>query len=783
MDLCLDRMKRERLFIRVVAGAGGSVLVLHLVFAYRWLAWGWGVHHLAFFPLWMRIGLPVLGLILVLPPIAGAASRLFSRFPLPHIGSVFRYALYGLGAGAALVPFWAFRVRVHLLGDSALWIRELTGPLGRLENEPLSIVLVRFLYGVIGGSGEAERAYQVLSWVCGALFVFAALLAAEAVGRCRRERVIAALFLLSLGTLQLFFGYAEHYAPVTVGGLVYLFLGLRCLEGRLPLAVAAGALGITCAFHFVGFVLAPSFGLLVLRSWRGGGRRVGTVLQAAVFPLVSVWLLLAIGFDFPGVARLGRESHTVPLWGGEPFLRPHALFSAVHIGDVVNLHLLSAPMGLLLCLCVATAARQGIAWGDARLGFLGLAAIGCLAFTLVFNPEIGAFRDWDLFSVSSVPFALLGAYLLTRGVGPEAQRVAAWTVVVVALFHLIPWVGVNADRDRALDRFRGILEAEERLSVHALGSSYDELRSYYERQGDPVRALGAAQEAFDASPRHARYLGNVVRLLRETGRSDRVEAVLMGVVEATPDFARAHLMLARFYRGKGRLEGAIAACGKALALDPKSGAAHAEMGTVLHGQGRDLEAAAALERAVALDRKDARAHDMLGVVYGKIGRVEEGVVAFRRALRLDPEFAGAWTNLGVAYYKTGRLKESEGAFRRALVLQPDNPTAKSGLGVFYQRRGEAEAALRLFREALEADPNDVQTLLNLASVAYETGNLEESLGACKRVLEIDPEHRMALYNLCALYVEMGRMAKAARCARRYAKLFPDAPRAGGEGRW
>ncbi len=778
-------MEREKLFIRVVVGAGSVVLALHLIFAYRWPAWGWGVHHLAFFPPWVRIGLPALGLILILPPLAGAASRLMSRLTLPHIRSTFQYVLYGLGAVAALAPFWVFRVRVHLLGDGALWIRELTGPLGRLENEPLTIVLVRLLYRVMGGSGEvdAERAYQVLSWMCGALFVFMALLAARALGRCLRERAITALFILSLGTLQLFFGYAEHYAPVTVVGLLYLCLGLHCLEGRLPLAAAAAALGLACAFHFAALVMVPSLGFLVLGTWRASERRVGTILQAAVFPLATVGMLLAIGFDFPGLARLGAESHTVPLWGGEPFLRPHALFSAVHIADVINAHLLSAPMGLLLCLCVGAIVPQGIDRSDAFLGFLGTAAICCLVFAAVFNPEIGAFRDWDLFSISSVPFALLGAYLLTRGVGPEAQRAVAWTVTVVALCHLAPWVGVNASQDRALARFEGILAAGERLSVHALGSSYDELRGYYERQGDPSRALGVAQEAFDASPKHARYLANLVRLLRETGQSERVEKVLLEIVEATPDFARAHLTLAQLYRQEGRLERASAACREALALDAKSGAAHAEMGTILHGQGREREAAAALERAVALEPNDAWTRSLIGVVYGKVGRIQESILAFRRALALEPNDVDTWANLGVAYYQTGRLEKAEEAFQKALALEPDSPTAKSGMGIFYQKRGKIETALRLFREALEVEPNNVQTLLNLASVAYETGNLEESLSACKRALEIDPVNRAAMHNLCALYGQMGRMEEAAQCARRFAELFPDSPQARGSRRW
>ena len=775
-------MEHERRFMWAVVVAAGAVLLLRLAFAYRWAAAGWGMHQLAFLPPWVQIGIPVLGLALILPPVAGALSRTVSDLPLPNVRPALRYCLYGLAAIAALLPFYAFRVQTHLLGDGALWIRELVGPLGRLADEPLTIALVRFLYGLAesGGEAPAEAAYRALSWGCGVLFVFLALLTAEALGRNRRERTIAAAFLLSLGTMQIFFGYAEHYGPVTVGVLLYLCMGLRFLEGRVPLAAPAGVLGLACAFHYLAFALVPSFVFLALRAWTGTRHRPGILLQAALFPLVFVGALAAIGFDFASeLSRVGAERHLVPLWGGEPFMRPHALFSAVHIADVINALLLTAPMALPLCLCVVLMLRRRIDWRDAPLAFIGWAAISYLAFDALFNPEIGAFRDWDLSGVAGIPVALLGAYLLTRSVGPETQRRAAWTVAAVSLLVLIPWIWVNADSDRALQRFETILRGGDRLSVHALGSSYDELRGHYERRGDPLRALGAAEGAFEAHPRHPRYLSNVVRLLRRTGRADLIESILRGAVGATPDFVDAYRFLAQFYRETGRLHEAVYACGKALELKPDSGEMHAEMGGMLLSSGRRPEALKALERAVSLGWEDAWTYHTLGIAYGKAGRAEEGLAALRKAVSLNPYQAEVWTNLGVAAYQAGRPQESEGAFRKALSLHPENATAGSGLGMLYQRQGRMKEALGMFREASLADPKDVQVLLNLASAAFATGNVEESVSACKRVLEIEPNNRQALHNLCALYTQTGRLDEAAPYVRRYIELFPDSPEARG----
>ena len=775
-------MERKRRFILALTGSAGAVLILHLVFAFQWPAWGWGVHALAFYPAWLRVGVTLLGLVLILPSVSAAVT---SRVRLPFAFSgkrpSVRYGLYGLSAVLALVLFWTFRAQTHLLGDGALWVRELTGPLGRLASEPLTIALVRFLYDIRDGQGEAdaETVYRAVSWACGLLFVFATLATARVVGRNGRERAIVALFLLTLGTVEIFFGYVEHYAPVAVATLLYLCLGVYALERGLPLAVPAGVLGVACAFHFVGLALLPSFGVLVFQACRTRGGCGRALLQSAAFPAVFTGLLLATGFlGFQeDISRLDILSRLVPLWGGDAFWRPHTLFSVVHLADVLNAHLLSVPMAGLLCVCLAATLWQWIAWQDACLVFLGASAAGCLGVMGFFNPEIGAFRDWDLFGLSSIPVALLGAYLLTRSVGPEAQRQAAWTVTVVSALHLIPWVGVNADAGRALRRVETVLRDGGRLSAHARGASYDELRGYYERQGNKALALRAARRAVDAHSEHPRYLNNVVRLMRETGRVDRTESVLQEVVKTTPKSASAHLELARFYREQGRLQAASEAARAAVRLDPNSAAARAEMGVVLHDMGRSPEAAAELERAVALDAEDAWAYHMLGMAYGKMGRVGKSIAAFQKASALDTTSAEVWVNLGVASYLGRRLDESEQAFRRALELAPSSTEAKNGLGIVYQQRGEIGAALRWFREAAEGDATHVEAHLNLATAAYAAGRPEESLLACKRVLDLEPANRAALYNLCALYTELGRLDEAAHYVKRYIELFPDSPEA------
>jgi hypothetical protein len=72
------------------------------------------------------------------------------------------------------------------------------------------------------------------------------------------ERSLIAGLVLSLGAMELFFGYIENYTLMTVGVLIYLWLALRTLRGESALVWPATALALTHAFHPATIVLAPS---------------------------------------------------------------------------------------------------------------------------------------------------------------------------------------------------------------------------------------------------------------------------------------------------------------------------------------------------------------------------------------------------------------------------------------------------------------------------------------------------------------------------------------------
>ena len=119
------------------------------------------------------------------------------------------------------------------------------------------------------------------------------------------------------------------------------------------------------------------------------------------------------------------------------------MFSWAHLRDILNQQVLSAPFSLLAVVGVLALRRKSVDWGDPALRFFAVAAAAYLALTLVWNPDYGGRRDWDLFTSASVPLTALAVYLLNRYLPPAERAKAAGMIAVVSLMHLAPWVWFN----------------------------------------------------------------------------------------------------------------------------------------------------------------------------------------------------------------------------------------------------------------------------------------------------------------------------------------------------
>jgi hypothetical protein len=397
-------------------------------------AWGlWPYTYLP--PLWRGL-LALFALLACLPGLCNYQPPT-SNLQLPIRLSSFvlrllqrRWLLFTAIALAFAPLFWLGRIVHTRWGDAYILVNGIPHPDVRLTynwQAPLDIFLHAKVWALgqrLFGWAHAMPSYWVLSTIAGVGFIFVLCWLADGLGRNRTEKLLIFGLVASLGTMQLFFGYIESYTLICVGILVYLWLALRCLRGEgqvsslgqvsdLSLLWPASVLALTHGFHPSTLVLQPSLWYLGWTLWRQGKVRGAVAVAKVLLPTVVVGLgVLALmqagghgldaflGEDFPGG---GDHRWLVPLLRTTTKWEHYTMFSWAHLLDIVNEQLLTAPVVLPTLLLVWVFARRRLDWGHHALRFLLLAASCYLFLTLVWNPDYGGRRDWDLFAPASLP--------------------------------------------------------------------------------------------------------------------------------------------------------------------------------------------------------------------------------------------------------------------------------------------------------------------------------------------------------------------------------------------
>ncbi len=469
--------RRLLLALRVLASL---VIALHLAAPLLGEEIAWGLWPVTYLPLPVRTLFALAALVL-----AWSGDRLWQALPAANAGLArVRFTSPSVRLAISLLAgacFYLFRIRHLGWGDAKLLVKALADPyrLTYVWQAPLDVFLHAKgwqLGNALFGWPDPVPVYRILSTLAGVAFVWVLTGLAAELGRNRAEAAAAMGLVLTLGTMQLFFGYIENYSLMTLGVLVYAYLALRCLKARcrgpaggIALVWPATALAITHAFHPSTIILAPSLLYLAFAPLpvdQGNGRDGGDVPRTAGWRIdarsvlsiaVPYGLVFAgvvalmtwgdhgldalMGVDFPGG---GDRIWFVPLFEITTKWQHYTMFSVGHLVDIVNQQLLVAPMVWPSLILIALLARGRVLREDATGRFL-LVMAGChLLLTLVWNADYGGQKDWDLFSPAALPAALLLAWALPRALAERsAFRAGAWAIIATQAFHLLAWIWRN----------------------------------------------------------------------------------------------------------------------------------------------------------------------------------------------------------------------------------------------------------------------------------------------------------------------------------------------------
>ncbi|HOP06378.1 MAG TPA: hypothetical protein PLF13_03710 [candidate division Zixibacteria bacterium] len=629
------------------------------------LAWFWSIDFAPYYPgaaIYIGIGLLLLG---AWDPVRSWVYQLLAKTGerINRKSRSGKIIMLGLAAAVFVVLTILFSSATNLTGDASLRLNQLDSGRWWLPTEAGDFVLHALWNRVISeplGLTAADT-YRWFSILCGIFFV---INSARLSFYLFRERGGVVFLLLFTGTAALFFGYIESYSLIAALLPQLLLSALRAIEGTGSRVAFVLWFVVGTVVHSVTPILFAGVLLVVLTvsdrdepSRRSRLNRFFLILTAA--GLVVLFLLRGFGlFDLPRYVMGFTASGPYEI----------SLLDSKHWQNVIGWLLLTALPFLFLLPSTLSAVRS---LAVAPRKFLAVwLMIPSLLFILLFLPQLGGVRDWDLFS--------LAGWLLTAGalivLDPDDSvsgcRCWSWVAPVVLMTLLVTgmFTGVNASMKASVDRFARTLDQS-----RVRNQIWEYLNLIDHAQSDPAvrnRVPEFARKAWQQPPYRPVDSLNIIRRLHynlvERNRAvNSVEAVASSLGFAIDDES-AWLLLARYFLNAG---------------------SPAEQENLAEILGRHLP-------------NSSRAQMYAGVVNLKQQRFPLAEQRLGRAYQLDSADVDIVLNYGSLQFEEGKLPAAERLFERAMSLDSTSYLACYNLALIAERERDIDRSASLARKAL-----------------------------------------------------------------------------------
>jgi Flp pilus assembly protein TadD len=622
------------------------LVIIHLLATYWGTPFLWGVHHLYFFPGWLGWVLTLVTVSFFIPAVNNPAlnfletifsvlGRLVSKIP--------KYAAF-TAAGMVFMPvFWFLRTEYFLLGDGCFKLGALAS--GAITTtEPLDSIIHHQLYRLLAAlfpNADPSLAYTVPSVICGGAFIFLILVLADLSGKTSFQKVLIFSVLVTLGSIQLFFGYVESYTTLLVSVTLFILLSLLFLQGKINIIFPFLALVLSISLHVSAVALMTAFLYLIFRKWRIQGRRfldVPTLLRLAAccgIVLLGVWKASLV------VGKGRTFGQFLPLVATPKM--SFTMFSGAHLIEFANELLLISPAGTLLFLFFLLRALKSKSLSHPTLTLLLISGLSGLLLVFAYNCHWGS-MDWDLMSFPGIFIALFGILSFLKWSGGRTKtRNHGLILIAVSLFHTVPWILVNADGARSVDRY--VMTASN--DVHLLSATGGGMW----RVGRVLDLAGLTREAeeilklgIERNPREMGCYSYLGEMLHDQGRDDEAIPYVERALLLKPESTELRLNLARLY----------------LNVDLEKSIFH-------------------LEKVKAQYEHEAPFVIGLAKTYLKTERAEDARSLVQEFLAQGQETATMRGLLGASFFLLRDSARARLEWERAQELNPDEPLSKAGL--------------------------------------------------------------------------------------------------------
>ncbi|HBC46247.1 MAG TPA: hypothetical protein DCZ43_04305, partial [candidate division Zixibacteria bacterium] len=443
--------------------------------------WGlWGLDLSGALPLPLRILILIALIVAILPPVSRKFGQALETSIAKMPDSSFKI-YYSILVILAIGLFILFSTRNYLQGDGYNVMGHLIGGYVFSPTEPLDYLLHFALAKALGGGEQAVlRSYQICAYLAGAIFLGGIFLFL----RKKQDIIIAVVIAMAFGVMQFFFGYVESYTFRFVLMFLYIISATRDLSERRISFVTVLLLVLAIGFHLSSLVLIPSIIYLIWNKYH--------TKRAMIYSLGLSGLALTLALaDIFFLAPIRVLQIFVPIIANVN--NPYHLLSNDHLFDIINGFLLSTPLMALLWLGISRSDKSSTWW---KVILIAPAVI----FAVLIDPKIGAFRDWDLLSITAAP--IIAVLIITFIKNPRAAFAIMVPIILFSLLHTSGWISWNRYHDKAYQKIREIVHSDKHYSSEYYQGYGNKawsiiIERFYKDYGEVVRA---EEERFKGAP-------------------------------------------------------------------------------------------------------------------------------------------------------------------------------------------------------------------------------------------------------------------------------------------
>lgn len=434
----------------------------------------WGVNHLAFVGVSVRVLVLGFAVLLAIPKISFRLLGFLEGFIIFLTGKRQRLILASIifaGVGSSL--FYYFRIATNMYGDSPTvlnWFVENVYSFSDLfkggDYEPLTRMIhqqVSIVFGI-----DTKSAYEIVSALCGGIFLWIYLrftLRANVTPVLKSFMLIAGI---TCGANQLFFGHVEDYTIIYLWLVIFLILGWHLFDGKKTLSGMVVMFLIGIRLHIIMILILPALLFSILYYYRKKFAnfekliRPKNLLVAILTSLALCLILYLFYFKAYSLETLDPKEQIakifLPVINLQNLPHEYLLLSIKHISDVLQLFIYILSPAIILVIVIAFANWKIFNLKDARLIFSGLAAFYFVVFDTTVNSTLSIPRDWDLLSVATAPLLFLSIQLvkpLFENIGLPIQRMINGFALAAGLCSCTIF-GINANQEAVGHRLEGI---------------------------------------------------------------------------------------------------------------------------------------------------------------------------------------------------------------------------------------------------------------------------------------------------------------------------------------